>query len=57
MQVLAEARANVSELLEPVDFFGLEFALSIDDTHVNFQAVLVGEKLPDSVIKFQKWAD
>lgn len=57
MEIFAKAGADIGELLEPADLFRLEFALAIDDPHIDLEPVLVGQQLLDPVIEFEKGAD
>lgn len=57
MQVFAKAGAYVALRFEPFNLLWLQFALAVDDTHINLQAVLVFQQLPNAVVQLEKRAD
>jgi hypothetical protein len=40
--------------LKPMDFFGLKFAFSVNNPHVDLEPIFVCQQLFDSVVQFQK---
>ena len=57
MQVFAEAFADIRQAAQPFNFLRLQLALTVNNTDVNFQPVLVGQQFLHSVVEFEKRAD
>lgn len=57
MQVFAKAGADIALCLEPFNFLGLKLAFSVDDAHIDLQAVFVFQKFLDAIVEFEKGAD